>query len=56
MLESYLIGYPLLSVIIPIQTSFCRFVRPKVPKVVLGQLLDIGWVTVEHTALLPKLP
>ena len=53
-IELHLIGYVLLSMVIPIQTSFCRFVKLKVPGVVLGQLLDIDWVTVGHTTLLPN--
>ena len=45
-LKLHLSRYSLLSVL---QTSSCRFMRLKVPKVVLiGQLLDIGLVTVGH--------
>ena len=49
----HLIGYSLLSVVIPIQTSFCSSVRLQIPEVVLGKLLDIGWVTLGHTTPLP---
>ena len=52
-LELHLIGCSLLSVVLPIQTSYCGFVKIDVPKVVSGQLLDIGWVTVGHITLLP---
>ena len=54
-LELYLIGYSLLRLVISIQTSFHSFARLKRPEVVLGQLLDIGWVTFRHTTLLAKL-
>ena len=36
-----------------IQTSSSRFVRLKMPEVVLQQLLNIGWITLGNTTLIP---